>query len=292
MSDVTGSESQGLEEGTGTETVDQQVTEPAEQAAPSGGNPAWGSLKADLDDLTFARIEPHLKEFDKAAQSRIESLNSQFAPWKSLADQGVTPDRALAAANLAAQIDSDPNTVYESLGKFIQENGFAPTKDQLAQQVAEDQNDDDQSPEDDPRFAALAEGQEQMRLFLEAQAEQQLADRADAELDTELQTFTTAHPELSKADIGAILKSAAATAVVNAQNGSSKIPTLEEAAKDFFDLRTRILSTPRPGATAPLLAPTSGGVPAAQNQKTYGQMSNQETQDLMAALIESSRDRG
>jgi hypothetical protein len=278
---------QGLE-GTVEEEVDQQVETSAEPEATSGGNPAWGSLKAAVPELTFSQIEPFLKEFDKGATSRIESLNSQYAPWKSLADQGVDPDRAAAAAQLMDQIDNDPQAVYESLGKYIRETGRAPSQEELATQVAEDAENDEESPED-PRLAQLAEGQEQIRQFLQAQEVEKLNQQAEQELDSDIQTFTAAHPELSKEDMGAILKTAAATAVLNAQNGIDKVPTLDEAAQEYFALRTRILSTPRPGAKAPLLAPTSGGIPQAANQKTFGQQTNQETQDLMAALIDGLR---
>lgn len=275
-------------ESTDVAEVPESVETTAPEAPSSGGNPSWDALKAEVPELTFKQIEPHLREFDKAANGRITKLNSDLAPWKQAIEQGLTPERALAANQLLQRIDADPQSVIESLTKFAQETGRMPNKQELAEQVEADAEGDefDTSAPVDPRFAQLEAQQQQILGFMQQQANEKTAKRAEKELDKEIDSLKAAHPELSKEDVGDILRNAAATAMT-----TQKTVSLEEAATSFFAMKNRILSTPRPGDSAPLLAPTSGGIPASQNQKTLGQQTNQETQDLMAGLIETLREK-
>lgn len=285
-------DTQGQETDTSVEVDSSQAVDAETQVVPSGGNPAWQALREAVPELTFAQIEPHLKEFDSNAQKRIETLNGQLAPWKALQDAGITPDRAAAANDLALRIDADPAAVYASLGEFLQNTGRMPSQQELVDAVDENAGVEDgeqQAPAPDPRIAQLEASQQQMLQFLQVQENEKIAKRADKALDKEIDTFKEAHPELSKQDVGEILRRAADTAARNSLAGVNKVPTLEESAAEFFALRNRILSTPRPGDSAPLLAPTSGGVPTGQPQKTLGQLSSQETQDLLADLIERSK---
>ena len=87
----------------------------------------------------------------------------------------------------------------------------------------------------------------------------------------------------SKDDMQEIIRTAA---FLSSQ--SDKVVPLSVAADQFDALRERILTTPRPGDSAPKLLPTSGGSPSAQQNKSVGALSRNETQDLIAAFLSQS----
>ena len=273
-------------EGGGGDEGTEPVVEPTEPAAPA--NDLWEPIRSELDPISFSRIESHLKDMDRSANERVARSNAQLAPYKPFIDQGVSPEDLTAGLTLAQQINSDPAAIYTALGDFLEREGRLPTKAELKEEVASPEGVDPNAPEAtlDPRFQQLAEQQEQMIQFLQAQEQQRMEQRADAELSTEMDGLKTAHPELSAEDVQEIIGRAAFVAKT-----TGKVPTLESVHDGWYQgLRTRFLSTPRPGDSAPRLLPTGGGLPSNVPQKSLGQLSNQETQDVIAALIEQNRE--
>lgn len=266
----------------------QQVVPNAEQQAPTGGNPAFEPIRSELGDLAYSRIEKHLKDFDSNNNKRFEKQASETKWARDLMQTGVTPDRVQASLALAQQIDADPAAVYEQLGKFLQQNGRMPQTQQEMQQVQQAAEDEDgeQQPLDDPRLAQALQQNEQIINFLRAQAEAEQSREADLALDTELDALKQAHPEFAREDIAEVIQ----RAFTKAQMGKSS--SLEEAAQEFLSVRDRILSTPRPGDSAPRLVPTSGGSSAQSGQRKFSDMSRNETQDLIASLIAQDNQRG
>ena len=74
-------------------------------------------------------------------------------------------------------------------------------------------------------------------------------------------------------------------ALALSQQNPNRVVPLSEAADEFDSLRDRILSTPRPGDSAPKLLPTSGGNPGSGQQRSVGELSRNETQDLIASYL-------
>jgi hypothetical protein len=284
------------EDETNQESVDTEVsTEDNSQAvqaqeAPEG-NPAWGPLRDKLDPISFKAIEEDLKKWDSEAQKRIETVNGQYKPFKELVDRGFTIERISQAVSIAEQLDSSPEIIYEQLGKFLQENGRMPTKKELTDSVKDEeaaagQASDENSQPEDPRIQQLLEQQEQFKQFLEAQQQQELNRKAEDDLNSEIAALKEAHKDFSDEDIQEVIRRAAFRATEYQAQGSKKIPTLEESAAEYVALQQRILSTPRPGDSAPRLVPTSGGVPSGDaNKKSLGQLTSEETQDLLAGVI-------
>lgn len=272
-------------EGTGGSS-DADTTSPTE-GGDSSGNPAWAGLRSEVDDLTWSRVEPHLKKADQEAQRRITSTNEAYKPWKQFADQGVAPERVQAALSLAQQLDSSPEGVYQYLGEFLQQNGRLPSNAEVkAADAAGEIDGEEEEPQQlfDPRV-------DQIQDFIQQQANAQVMREAEDALDQETNALKEAHPELTEEDVQEIITRTAFAAQRNAAAGKREIPSLEDGFKQFDALRTRILTAPRPGDSAPRLLPTSGGLPSAGPQKTYGQLSDQESQNMLASYLESQKSR-
>jgi hypothetical protein len=271
-------------EGEGEAEVDSTLDSNTEPTASTeaGVNPAWEGISSKLDPISFHAIQDDLKAMDAAAQKRIESQNAQYAPYKQFVDAGATPEDITAALNIAQQINSNPEAIYQALESFLTDNGRLPSKKELAQEVKENEAEaQGQQPVEDPRIQQIEAQQQQIAEYFQQQQHAQAVAQADAELQQETTTLQTAHPELSREDLQEIIGRAAFVAQTTGQ-----IPSLEEVYGGWFTgLRNRILTTPRPGDSAPRLLPSGGAIPSNIPQKSLGELSRQETQDLVSSIL-------
>lgn len=240
----------------------------------SGFNPAWEPIKEKLGDAHFQLIQSELADWDKGVNKRFETINSQYAPYKELG----SVEEIAGYKQIIEQMESNPEGMYEALGTFLKETGRMPSQAE-AQELADDLDTDEQSEAEDPRLAELAKGQEEIRHFLEQQQQAELQASADAELANEIEELTNSRG-YSKEDLQEIISRAAFLS----QQSDKKVP-LSQAADWFDGLREKILTTPRPGDSAPRLLPTSGGTATNNQSKTMGDLSRNETQDLVAAFL-------
>jgi hypothetical protein len=271
----------GFEEGTeSAESFDGNIeaTEATGPDTTGGFNPAWEPIKEKLGDAAFQLIQPELNKWDQGVNKRFETISSEYAPYKDLG----TPEELTNYRAIVQQMDENPEAMYEALGNFLQENGRMPTKAE-AQDIADEiESDESSSDSVDPRYAELAKGQEAIMEFLEKQQEYELQMEAESELDAEIKDLVNSKG-YSEADMQEILRTAA---FLSSQN--DQFVPLAQAAEQFDSLRERILTTPRPGDSAPRLLPTSGGTPQGV-QRTVGEMSRNETQDLIAAYLSQGK---
>jgi hypothetical protein len=269
----------------GNETGEAQVEptsvggESSEQPEAPRGNPAWDGIRSELGDVNFSRIESHLKNFDSNHDRAISKLNEKYSWARELEEQGVGPDHVKAAVQLARAMDESPEQVYDRLGQFLREQGRMP--DSAKELEAKTDDPDEEEFDDDPRLKQLQQQQEQMQQFLLQQEQERIQKESDEQLEAEIDALKNDESlNLSKDDMREVLQ----RAVYFTQTGKN-LP-LAEVAKDYVEnVRNRILATPRPGASAPRLVPTSGGNAAVGQQKNPGDMSREETQSLIASLI-------
>ena len=271
---------------TGTDSVDTSAEVPTADSGPvdggdnlasdAGGNPAWESLRTKLDPISFKSIEEDLKGWDKSAETRISTLNSQLKPYKDLGEV----EQLQSYAALAQQIDAQPEVIYEALGNFLRENGRMPETQEELQDAVDDTEDGQEYR--DPRFDELQQQQEQMRQFLEQQENSRMEQEADKALEQEIGQLQQSFPDFTQDDIQEVLMRAA----FELTNGSER--KLEEVAKEYIEKTVnRIRAVPRPGDSAPRLLPTSGGVPTSNGQGTpLGKMSRSDVQSLIAASLQ------
>lgn len=257
----------------------QEVVTPPEDEG--GGNPNWEALRSKLDPTTFKLIEDDLKAADDNARKRIESVNKAYEPFKKFADQQVTPETLEAGLNLFGQIQNQPEEVHKVLTDFLRENGRLPETPAEVKQVVEEaqaeQDEDGQpaapAPTSDPRL-------DRAMSYIEQQEQRELQDTADKHLEQEIAAVKEAHKDWSDKDI------AQATRYTLAGLASDPSYTLARGAKDWEDARRDLLTTPRPGNSAPDLVSPSAGIPAGQQTTTsIGQQSKEEVIDLVADLL-------
>jgi hypothetical protein len=251
----------------------------------SGVNPAWAPIREKIGDNLFQLIQPELSKWDKAAEGRISSVNGQLAEYKQLGDI----PQIQQAMVLAQRIDADPATVHSVLGEFLQRTGRMPNT-QEAQQIVEaaaDEDAEEQQAQADPRLDAIAQQQEQMVQYLQNQQFEQEVSRETAALEQELNELR--QKGYGPEDIQSIYNFTIQIAEQRHRDGNATPVSLAEGAAQFDALRTRILSAPRAGDSAPKLLPTSGGTPNGAQQRSMGQLSRQETQDLIAARLSGNR---
>lgn len=242
-----------------------------------GFNPAWEPIKEKLGDPAFELIQSELSKWDQGVNKRFETINSEYAPYKDLG----SPEELLNYKSIVQQMDENPLAVYEALGNFLKENGQleeAATVQDATDEFTASLNDE----EVDPRIAQLEQGQEAIREFLERQQEMEIQAQAEQELSQEIEQIQKER-NYSQEDMQEILRQAA---FLSSQ--SDNVVPLSVAADQFDALRERILTTPRPGDSAPRLLPTSGGTPSSAINKSVGELSRNETQDLIAAFLSES----
>lgn len=284
-----------------TETVVEPTGgDTSESTETPAGNPAWDSFRKELDPISYSRVEKYLKEWDTAANQRVTSVNEQYKWAKELQDRQIAPERINLALQFADNLDQNPEQVYEQLTSFLRDNGRLPQSKQELEQAVEEPADSEFG--EDPRLKALQERQDaldQQQSDFEARQQdqweqiqqQELAKKFDAELSSELSNLEATRTDLSKPDIGEILTYAARQTESNRAQGTDKVVTLSEATAWFDGLRTRFLTAPRPGDSAPDLIPTSGGNPGSAVGKSPSQMSSEEIQNYVAAGLSANRDR-
>lgn len=281
------------QEFTTEEVVDnsQTQTETAQTETEGGYNPAWEPLRQSLG-LQFEAIKPELAKIDKDFHSHVEKVNGQYAPWKSLAEQGITPDAATQALAVIQQMNQDPVGLYQRLHQFLQDNGRLPNTAE-ATQIAEEAADDETQYESeaDRRIAEMQKRLDDFQRLQEQQAQQaqqaELERRADQEVKAEYDAFKAAHPDLSEDDWVEIQKRHYAYAAMGAEH----IRSLEDVGKEYFDLVNRIRSAPRPNDLAPRLPGAGGAAPAPQT-KDPSQFSREESVDaLTEALLRAKQNQ-
>ena len=284
------------EEGDGAGGDEQTpVVDQGQQGAPeqggsgqqSQGNPAWAGLRSELDPITFGKIEPHLKEWETAAQKRVETANSSFAPFQSILKDR-QPEWVGKAVTYAEMLDKEPERVYQMLGQFLQQTGRMPSAAEAEEQLDAPEGQEGQKPVTDPRLDVIAQQQQAVLDYIGQQQQQESLRQADIALSTALTGLRDAHKELSDEDQKEIVSRAAFAAQQTPGKDIDFPKSLETAYTEFVELKNRILSTPRPGDSAPTLVPTSGGTPSAPNQqqKSWGQYSNDEIQNFVAAQLQ------
>lgn len=279
-----------LDDGTtvdSTESTGQDLGQQQEETPPAGGNPAWDTIRNELDPITFSKIEPHLKDWDTGVNQRFENLNKELGWARDLTKAGREPAYIQRALQFADALDADPVAIHKYIGEFLETTGRMPTAKEVENAVETLPEGEASAQAVDPRFDQLAEQQEQIRQFLAFQQQQQIDQQEDQKLDSEIEQLKTAHPEYSKEDIGEVLQ----RAVLMAQK-TGKDVTLVDADASYQAFRNRLLTAPRPGDSAPRLIPTSGGTPAGAPQKSLGEYSRTEVQDLIASLVAQSNEQG
>ena len=152
-------------------------------AEPGGGdNPAWSELLGVLPTQLHGVVKPHLQKWDQNYQRDVQQVHSQYQPWQQFADQGIEPDDVTQAMQILQTMNENPQAVYEALAEHlgISEQGGAESEGE--EYGAEE--------EEDPRYAELRQGYENLAQIVVGQHEEKQAAQEDKQLDDYLNQLT------------------------------------------------------------------------------------------------------
>lgn len=246
-------------------------------------NPVWDPIRQELG-LQFETIKPHLLEIDKGFNKGVTDANAKYTPWKAFDEQGITPDTVNQAFATLQRLNDNPEEAYQAFRQYLEENGRLPEN---AAEAAEALEDLDETPEQ-KELRELREKVSGFEQFQTAQAEQQERDKlnqaAEQSVAQEYDAFDAAHPDLDPAVRNEVLN----RHYLYAASGPQNIKSLEEVFAEVDKLKQAFAPTPRPNDLAPRLPGTGGGVPSGETKK-IAELSSQESQALLAGLVERNR---
>lgn len=245
-------------------------------------NPAWKEVYDLLPSEFHPLIAPKLKGWD----DNFAKVQSQYAPYKPLIEQGVPYDAINTSMEFAKLLNANPRAVYDELGKRF---GFS---EQGQQQVEEKEPENEGDPEGvfepqdlskNPQFAQLQQKHDELmaRIQAEDEAKRQYQEEQAAiqEINSEwaqIESKTGALPPQVKAEI---IRRAV---FIGDQKGTP--PNLHEGYNDYAAFVSRVRNT-RANNTAPDVMPGNGGLPKAK--KSYGEMDEGEFVDTIAQMAKA-----
>jgi hypothetical protein len=247
-----------------------------------GPNPAWNDVLNVLPEQFHPMVTPHFQKWDSAAQSRIESVNSQYEPYKAyqpFVEHGIGVDDIAQALRLHQAVNQSPREIYDALASAYG-YGMAPVPQPNAENAAVQQmtGEAQQQPLADPRLDRLQQGVDLMaNMWLQQDAELR-ANQADAELDHELSTLKQKHGDFNEDVV-----------LTYMNNGLSA----DKAVEHYFNLRNEILTQHQKPFAPGILGGGSGngaGVPSDAIDVT--KLDSKGTRNLVAQMLEAAQRNG
>lgn len=241
----------------------------------SGGlNPAWSPMLEKIPGQLHPMVTPYLRDWDKNFQTELQKVQSQYEPYKPFLEQQVSPEQIEQALGLFRLADSDPRRLYDELANYY---GYGT--DQGQQQVDEgsfDINSGEEGEQLPPELAELRQNQEMLAQVLVAQHQQEQLAAAEKQIDEEIATIKTAHPDLTEDEETMIFQLAAATG-----------QTLTEAADNLLKYKNSAIeqaAASRPAA--PSVMSATGTVPGAPPVNPR-ELDRKGTKNLVASLLQN-----
>lgn len=147
----------------------------------TGGHPAWQEILSAVPESLHESIRPTLENWDKGVNTRLETVQSQYAPYKSFVDNSVSPEDLEAGMQLINALNADPAKFVENLRDYYKLSGESSGQglsQPEGQEVDLSEYGEDLS--NHPQFKQLKQMQDSIAQQLEAQ--QQTQNAKDAEI--------------------------------------------------------------------------------------------------------------
>lgn len=169
----------------------------------SQGHPAYKSILDALPESLHAVILPTLQEWDKGVQQKLQDVRAEYEPYKKFIDAKVDPTYLEQAANLAHNLQENPEKVIAQINSEWK-LGFATPEELAELQAAKSISDDGDDfnlndPEFDiskhPEFIAMKQLVEGVNTTLTKQQEQDKYEQEVQEFEEYLDGLEAAHKE-------------------------------------------------------------------------------------------------
>lgn len=226
-----------------------------EVSTPTGGNdsnPAWQELLSVVPEELHEQVKPHLQKWDQ----NFDQVQSKYSPYKSFAEQNISPDDLQYAYQVARQMETDPMQMIKALTDYAKENDLWQDENPVAAEEDGQGLDDEGLPDitQHPKFVELQQLVETIgsQLIQERQAQQEAQE--DQELNETLDSLTE---ELGEFDREWVLQKA----LQDLESGQ-EVDDLKPYVEKYRQFEQSIIEkSKRP---APKLLPSGGQAP--QNQ--------------------------
>lgn len=222
---------------------------PVESTEVIKDNPYWNNLLGVVPEQFHSQVKPFLKEWDR----NYGKLADSYAPYKTFAQQNVTPETLNNAYQVYNMLNQNPQEMYRRLGEML---GVSP---QQAQQVAQEVQQQQQQPESlyedtSPQYQELLQRFNQMEQYQQQQQQQrqqeQLTSQYSRQLDAEISQIKQQHPNVNVGDMMSRF-------LAQMQRGEE--PSMQRAFAEQDAFVQSIISQQKP-APPNVLAPGGGSV--------------------------------
>lgn len=212
------------------------------QGAPGTGHPAWNEYLADIPQEFHDKVTPAFQKWDSEVQKKIQSVHSEYEPYKPFKESNIPPERLDYSLQVANAIETDPELVYKALVEH-----YGPFGEEKPKGNEQGQNGEEIDPYDE-RFAELERQNKLMAQALLTREEAAKHAEEDAALDEEMQQVYGKYGKLDETTEKMILGFYA----------SGAVGTAEEAADAYF---ANLERASKARAPRPLIAGPGGGAP-------------------------------
>lgn len=147
----------------------------------TGSNPAWNDLLNEVPQELHPKVTAHLQNWDKGVQERFK----QYEPWKDIVSS-TDPKQVQWGLQLLGAIEDNPAEVVKALTEFYKLEGTSPNTLPVGLQKSESVDPADPYK---ARFAQIERGFQLMAQHIMGQREAEANQKADRELQAELDTL-------------------------------------------------------------------------------------------------------
>jgi len=246
--------------------------------APTGINPAWTAALEGVPNEFHKNLQEHFGRWDQ----NYQKLAQQYTPYKSFADQRISPQELQQAWQLRGLLDQNPHEVLRRLSTAL---GVKIAQEQQEQEQQSSQEPDGEP--EDPRWAELNRRQEmlnqqnqQVLNYVQQRAHQEEVQAAEQEVGQEIEQLKQRHGDFDVVDV---LQRAS---LMDEPNIELAFQQQQQFLQREFQ-RTRSTANYR----APLVSPTSGGMPPSA-EKNPAQYTRAERTAAFGALLQAHNERG
>lgn len=249
----------------------------------SGGvNPAWTPIYEKIPTEFHNMIQPTLKEWDQ----NFQRVQSQFAPYKDYAEQGIAPDHINASLRLAKVLQENPRFVYDKMVEAYGEEWGLNSGQGVVEQGNPEENafGENGQPafniEQHPMFQQMQQQMQAMTQVQQAQIEAQQRAQIDQEIENDFAAAATKYAggeRLSPQEMQMIGN------IAIAQN----IP-VSKAADAFFSMYPR-QQTSQAVNQLPNIVPPGGGMPS--QAVNPAALSDKTTRATVAELLRAAAEQ-
>ena len=173
-------------------------------------NPHIEAALKDIPDEFRGILEPRLREWDTNSTQKIQSVQSEYEPYKELIDQGYEPQIVMNAIAFAQNLEADPKGMVKRIADHFQidpvtvwENLGQGQKDEVDEPDLEYDELGDLSKH--PVVQQLLQSQQQLQSFVESQQEGQVNAEAEAALDAYLEELHEQHGDFDETYVLALI---------------------------------------------------------------------------------------